>query len=118
MAQSGNHLIVKHDNMLLLEKKTIKIPSLKNGHIHHLNLEKIKKLKKKLEHIDNTSGFYLLKKNGDYVHQGEILAEVLINAKIDIAWLPKNIWNCFFISKEPPGFFPLIIERIVKMPRF
>ncbi|MEA2005457.1 MAG: hypothetical protein U9O50_04260 [Acidobacteriota bacterium] len=117
-AQNGNHRIVKHDNMLLPEKKTIKIPSLKDGYIHHLILEKIKKLKNKLEHIDNTSGFYLLKKNGDHVHQGETLAEVLINSKIEIAWLPKNIWNCFVISKEPPGFFPLIIEKIVKMPRF
>ena len=119
-AQNGDTRIIDNDSLLPFSEKRIKIRSFKTGFIQKIKTRKLYSVylkwvaqeRKQTDSGNRGIGFVLQKQSGDWVKKGESLVEVHLNSEVSRSWTGDEFQEIFLISKTPPPFQPLIIERI------
>ncbi len=66
----------------------------------------------KEDKIDYSAGIMLLKKTGESVKQGDIIATLYTNDETKLDAAEKKFLSCTFISDEKPVLRPLIIDKV------
>ncbi len=119
-AQGGDGRIVEDYSLLgkaLVEKE---IESLKTGYISKIDAEKIGSIcvdlgggrKTKEDKIDHTAGIILVKKTGDKVEKGEVIARVYTNKENVVTDAEKDYLDAIEISNKKPVQQKLIYEVV------
>lgn len=92
--------------------KKRRLSSSTTGYVHHLEMNWLHSLKSKLASVHPGIGFFLLKKTGDRIDEGNDILEVLIPEGIDIPFEIDDLRKSFVISDDPPRYQPFILERM------
>jgi len=82
------------------------------GYVHHLDMNRLHSLKSELASVHPDIGFFLLKKTGDRIEEGNDILEVFIPEGIEIPLEIDAFHRSFVISDDPPKYQPLILERM------
>ena len=119
--QGGNPAVIDNpDNVLPKAKNSLKIKSSKTGYISYMKTREIgiaavmtgAGRNKKEDAIDHSAGIFIYKKTGDYVKEGEILAELVYSSARDIEEAEAVMKECYFISEEKTERPALIKEML------
>lgn len=95
-----------------VSSEKIRIPSQKNGYVHHLAMNEIHSLKSKLASAHPGNGFSLIKKTGDWIEIGDDIVEVYLPEGQKNPLEEKAFKKAYVISTDPPHHQPLILEKI------
>ncbi len=106
-AQGGDVNQILHPDQLPQAAHIIPLPSLTSGYVKHMNALALGTLAMKLgagrrtkeETIDHAVGIVLRKKVGDYVEQGDILAEIHTNMDLLQDW-KDEFYHTYVFSDE------------------
>ncbi|MBE7033495.1 MAG: thymidine phosphorylase [Ruminococcaceae bacterium] len=119
-AQGGDGRIV--DNYSLLGKASVEkeIKSEISGYITKMDAEKIGNIcvdlgggrKTKEDKIDHTAGIILVKKTGDKVEKGEVIARVYTNKEDVVIKAAEDFLNAIEIADKKPEMQKLIYEVV------
>ncbi|MBU0278111.1 MULTISPECIES: thymidine phosphorylase [unclassified Gemella] len=105
---------------LPVAKYKFEILSNKSGYIHKIKAENIGKVamiigagrEKKEDNIDYSVGILLHKKVGDYVNEGEILAEICYNDKLKLDTSKSLVMDSYIIDNKEKKNLKTIIDII------
>lgn len=117
-AQSGDPLLTEHSSCLSHPEARKSIVSEEEGFVHGLDESRLVSIQagldmeKKTEYSGRSKGFVILKKRGDRIKRGSVLAEVYGDPIRDFSRLHRLFHELFVIKPDPPCFQPLIIEKI------
>lgn len=112
--QGGNPLYVDDITLFPKVKKSLPILSEKEGFLHNLDESKLVYLRSELDVKSENlgTGFTILKKRGDWIKKGDLLAEIFHDGIRNVSVLNSRFKDLFVIDTTPPPFQPLIIEKI------
>ncbi len=118
--QGGNVNAIDDYSKLPQAKVMLEVKSDKRGYIHRIETERIGLLaieigagrKRKEDVIDHAAGFIFLKKIGDKVERGEILAEIHCNEKALAEKVVESLKECFHIQNKAAKRPKKILYRI------
>ncbi len=112
--QGGNPLYMDDIALFPKVKKSLPILSEKEGFLHNLDENKLIYLRSELDVRPGNlgTGFTILKKRGDRIKQGDLLAEIFHDGIRNVSALNSHFKDLFVIDTTPPPFQPLIIEKI------
>lgn len=120
-SQGGNIEWIENTKLFPKAKYEIDVISKQTGYIVHMDTEKIGKVsgflgagrQKKEDNIDYSAGISILKKNGDYINKGDIIAK-LYTSKNNIEEQAKEMYeNTIKVSENEPEKEKLIYEVII-----
>ncbi len=119
-AQGGDGRIV--DDYSLLGKASVEseVKSEKDGFISKIDAEKVGSIcvdlgggrKTKDDKIDHTAGIILVRKTGDRVKKGEVIAKLYTNKENTVSTAEKNFLGAIEITNEKPAEQKLIYEVV------
>jgi len=119
--QGGNPAVIDNpDHVLPKAKNSLKIKSAKTGYISYMKTREIgiaavmagAGRNKKEDAVDHSAGIFIYKKTGDYVKEGETLAELVYNSASGIEEAQALMKECYFISEEK-SVRPAVIKEIL-----
>ncbi len=112
--QGGNPLYVDDITLFSKVKKSLPILSEKEGFLHNLDENKFAYLRSEMDVKPKKlgTGFTILKKRGDRIKKGDLLAEIFHDGIRNVSVLNNRFKDLFVIDTTPPPFEPLIIEKI------
>ena len=119
-AQGGNGEWIKTPDLFPKAMYTRNVKAEKSGYITKVDTEGygISALllgagrNTKEDKIDYSAGIMLLKKTGESVKQGDIIATLYTNDETKLDAAEKKFLSCTFISDEKPVLRPLIIDKV------
>lgn len=119
-AQGGDVDMIDHPEKLPQAKEIIEMKAKQAGYVKELNALQLGTLammigagrKVKEDTVNFAVGIVLNKKDGDYVHENDVLAVVHTDTPLSDDWI-KQFYDCFTYSNEPVTKSPLIY-KIVK----
>ena len=119
-AQGGNVDFVYHPDLLMCAKYSDEVLAPVEGYISHVNAEKYGLAALQLgagrntmtDKIDHSAGIELVKKTGDYVKAGELLAILYTNKEECIESARELILQATAFSEKCPDTRPLVLEQI------
>ena len=120
IAQGGNSNLIDNPNLFKQSKYVIDVKSDKTGYICKMNTGSIGKTscilgagrEKKDDIIDYSAGIVLLKKTGDYINEGDIIAK-LHTSKIEKIEEAKNMFiSSIEVSNTKPEKKPMVYKII------
>ena len=120
IAQGGKTETIDSPDLFKKSKYVVKIEANKSGYINKMNTSSIGKVscllgagrEKKDDIIDYSAGIVLLKKTGDFVNQGEIIAELHTSKKEIIEQAKKIYISSIEISEIEPEKKPMVYKII------
>lgn len=119
-AQGGDPKVVDDPSRLGVPPYTQEVRALTSGYVTHLDARKVGQTavllgagrEKKEDRIDLLAGIKLHKKIGDYVQQGETLAEIFASNEQKLAAATTELAAAYQYAAHKPVKKPLIIERL------
>jgi len=120
-AQGGNTKWIENFDLFPKAKYEVDVIANQDGYIAHMNTDEIGKVSgilgagrsKKEDKIDYSAGISILKKTGEYINKGDIIAKLYTNKK-DIIDISKEMYEkAITISQEEPKKEQLIYEVVV-----
>ncbi len=119
-AQGGNPKVVDNPELLPLARHKRETLAEDSGYIRAIDARQVGLLglqiglgRKKLEDkVDPGAGFVFLKKVGDRVNKGEVLAEVYATDETKAEMAAAKLAGCFSYSERQPEPDEMIIERL------
>jgi pyrimidine-nucleoside phosphorylase len=119
-AQGGDGDIVAHPEKLPAAKTIIQVPAQQDGFVESINAQALGHLAMEMgagratkeDTIDPAAGIILMKKTGDAVKAGEVLAELHLNEKKEDPAFSQAIYAAYTFSSTPPPTHPLIYEMV------
>jgi pyrimidine-nucleoside phosphorylase len=112
--QGGNALYVNDITLFPKVKKSLPVLSEKEGFLHNLDENKLACFRSEMDVKPKNlgDGFTILKKRGDRIKKGDLLAEIFHDGMKNVSVLMSRFKDLFVIDTTPPPFEPLIIEKI------
>lgn len=117
-AQGGNPLVVRDDSLFPKAELRKRVYSPRKGYLHRIKMKRINHLLYELtanQQDRDRVGFLIFKKIGDWIEEGETIAEVHLNEAGPWPFIESGLKNAFVLSKNHPDFKPFIIESIRKI---
>ena len=119
-AQGGDAQFAENPNRLPKAEKKLFLFAEEEGYIASLNTEKCGEAsvllgagrERKGDPIDPAAGILLKKKPGDFVRQGDILAELHFSGKVDPTAAQEILQKAYSVSLYKPELSPLIYEDL------
>lgn len=119
-AQGGDAKIAENTDLFKKALITKEIYASKDGYITHMNAEKIGDVcvdlgggrKKKDDVIDHSAGIILVKKTGDSVKKGDVIAALHTNDKKSLVGASIDFANAITIEENAPHMKPLIYDVV------
>ena len=119
-AQGGDAQFAENPNRLPKVEKKLFLFAEEEGYIASLNTEKCGEAsvllgagrERKGDLIDPAAGILLKKKPGDFVRQGDILAELHFSGKVDPTAAQEILQKAYSVSLYKPELSPLIYEDL------
>ncbi|MFR8003433.1 MAG: pyrimidine-nucleoside phosphorylase [Hydrogeniiclostridium sp.] len=119
-AQGGDAQFAENPNRLPKAEKKLFLFAEEEGYIASLNTEKCGEAsvllgagrERKGDPIDPAAGILLKKKPGDFVRQGDILAELHFSGKVDPTVAQEILQKAYSVSLYKPELSPLIYEDL------
>lgn len=119
-AQGGDAQYAENPNRLPKAEKKLFLFAEEEGYIASLNTEKCGEAsvllgagrERKGDPIDPAAGILLKKKPGDFVRQGDILAELHFSGKVDPTAAQEILQKAYSVSLYKPELSPLIYEDL------
>ena len=119
-AQGGDARIAENTDLLKKASITKEIYASKDGYITHMNAEKIGSIcvdlgggrKKKNDVVDHSAGITLVKKTGDIVRKGDVIAILHTNDETALDDAIIDFESAVTIEETPPHMKPLIYDMI------
>ncbi len=119
-AQGGDEQFAENPNRLPKAEKKLFLFAEEEGYIASLNTEKCGEAsvllgagrERKGDPIDPAAGILLKKKPGDFVRQGDILAELHFSGKVDPTVAQEILQKAYSVSLYKPELSPLIYEDL------
>lgn len=119
-AQGGDAQFAENPNRLPKAEKKLFLFAEEEGYIASLNTEKCGEASvllgagrgRKGDPIDLAAGILLKKKPGDFVRQGDILAELHFSGKVDPTVAQEILQKAYSVSLYKPELSPLIYEDL------
>ena len=119
-AQGGDAQFAENPNRLPKAEKELFLFAEEEGYIASLNTEKCGEAsvllgagrERKGDPIDPAAGILLKKKPGDFVRQGDILAELHFSGKVDPTAAQEILQKAYSVSLYKPELSPLIYEDL------
>ncbi|NLZ93343.1 MAG: thymidine phosphorylase [Firmicutes bacterium] len=119
-AQGGDPKVVEEPQRLADAAYSKKVYAATSGYLKSLDALKVGQTavllgagrQVKNAEIDLAAGIRLYKKTGDYVHTGELLAEVYANDADKVAAAAQQLRAAYSYIQQKPTPVPLIIERV------
>lgn len=119
-AQGGDAQFAENPNRLPKAEKKLFLFAEEEGYIASLNTEKCGEASvllgagrgRKGDPIDPAAGILLKKKPGDFVRQGDILAELHFSGKVDPTVAQEILQKAYSVSLYKPELSPLIYEDL------
>lgn len=121
-AQGGDSSVIKDTSLFKKAPFYKEVKAEKSGYITHMNTEQCGIASSLLgagritkdSMIDYTAGIALIKKVGDQVHQGDIIAVLYASEEALFAASEKELLRAVTISADQPEEMPLIYARVTK----
>lgn len=121
-AQGAMELALDNYSLMPQAKNKIIIEAETHGYVSQIKCDEIGRVSvlcgagraKKEDSIDYGAGILIRKKRGDYVREGDILAEVYTERMDDIQEIKKRIVAAYQVSKERLEEIPLVYDCILK----
>lgn len=119
--QGGNPAVIDDPDAILPKaKNSLKIKTSKSGYISHMRTRDIgiaavmtgAGRNKKEDPVDHSAGIMLYKKTGDYVKEGEVVAELLYNSSANIDEAINIMMDSCIVSEENVQK-PQLIKEII-----
>ena len=115
-SQGGNAKFIDHPEEYPEARFIREVPAESEGYISRISARLTGELSKRLgagrmrkeDSIDHTAGIVFLKKAGDYVKPGEVLAALHSNSDDKIRFVNSEIYEIFEFAESPPPASPLI----------
>ncbi|MDF2840263.1 MAG: deoA, partial [Clostridia bacterium] len=122
IAQHGNVLQIENLELLPMAKNIVDILAEREGYVHGINAEEIGKAalvigagrETKESPIDYSVGILLVKKVGDSVSKGDVIARVHINDLSKLEECRQKLHKAYDLSLEVPQRRPLIFGKVDK----
>lgn len=119
-AQGGDAQFAENPNRFPKAEKKLFLFAEEEGYIASLNTEKCGEAsvllgagrERKGDPIDPAAGILLKKKPGDFVRQGDILAELHFSGKVDPTAAQEILQKAYSVSLYKPELSPLIYEDL------
>ncbi|PWJ51027.1 pyrimidine-nucleoside phosphorylase [Faecalicatena contorta] len=119
-AQGGDSSVIKDTNKFGATPYRSEVKAVRSGFVNHLNTEKCGIASVLLgagretldSEIDYLAGLILNKKTGDYVEEGEVLAEMYASDKALFGKAEKLLQEAYLIKDEKPEMQPLIHAKV------
>lgn len=119
-AQGGDSSVIKDTNKFGSTPCRSEVKAVKSGFVNHLNTEKCGIASVLLgagretldSKIDYLAGIILNKKTGDYVEEGEVLAEMYASDKALFDKAEKLLQAAYLVKDEKPEMQPLIYAKV------
>lgn len=121
-AQYGNANQIDDTELLPKAKNIVDIVSTKEGYVHGIDAEEIGRAalvigagrETKESSIDYSVGIILVKKVGDKVTKGDIIAKVHVNDMSKLEECKEKLFEAYDLSMEIPDKRPLIFGKVDK----
>jgi pyrimidine-nucleoside phosphorylase len=121
-AQGAMELALDNYSLMPQAKNKIIIEAETHGYVSQIKCDEIGRVSvlcgagraKKEDSVDYGAGILIRKKRGDYVREGDILAEVYTERMDDIQEIKKRIVAAYQVSKERLEEIPLVYDCILK----
>ena len=119
-AQGGDSSVIKDTNKFGVTPYRSEVKAIRAGFVNHLNTEKCGIASVLLgagretldSEIDYLAGIILNKKTGDYVEEGEVLAEMHASDKALFYKAEKLLQEAYLIKDKKPEMQPLIYAKV------
>lgn len=119
-AQGGNENTYDDYSLIPVAKQKFEIKAKQNGYINHFNTEDIGVAamllgagrKTKEDDVDHSVGIQLLKKVGDNVKEGDVLAVMIHNNEDKLKDAIKRFEKGVFYSETKPEEFKLVLDIV------
>ncbi len=116
-AQGGDVEQIEHPEQLPMAREVVEITSKASGWVQELKALELGTLAMQIgagravqeDVVDPAVGIVLNKKDGDEVHEGDVLAYVHINKPLTAEWI-ERFYDSFIISDQPCEKAPLIYK--------
>jgi pyrimidine-nucleoside phosphorylase len=95
--------------LVLTEKK--RLNSSRKGYLHNFSMQNFEHSKSEFFMQHAECGFFIKKKVGDWINQGESLVNFYVPSQLMDPKLDKRFSTIFKISDHPPDFLPFILDR-------